>query len=368
MNRRTFFAGFLACALSGAGLAQDVRWRDTDGADVRVAMSTARDALASGCGSSPTSLCLRAGRFLLEGTFVLQDGSSGVLTFDQLTDASGVFYFKDLTDAQGVIKVLDVCGFAGTFWIFLGGLTDQEVHLRVTDTYSGSVRLYDNALKNPLLPVYDFAAFNSCAAGMCSYALASSGGSFTSGGGSGSVNVVAASGCAWNAISNASFLHVQPATHTGTGNGAVNFTVDANTGSARSGTLTVAGLTFTVSQAAAPGAGSQYDGSWSGTSTQGKAFTFTVVNGGITVFRFGYDFVGSGCSGNATTEITYSSPRLISGNSFTISGNASPNVPGYSISGTFTSSTQLVGTFSVSTISPPCANGSGSGSWSANKQ
>jgi hypothetical protein len=39
----------------------------------------------------------------------------------------------------------------------------------------------------------------------------------------------------------------------GTGNGTVSFTVAANTGAARSGTLTIGGQTFTVTQAAPVG-------------------------------------------------------------------------------------------------------------------
>jgi hypothetical protein len=66
---------------------------------------------------------------------------------------------------------------------------------------------------------------------------------------SGSVAVTAGSGCAWTATSNASWLTITSGA-SGTGNGTVAFTIAANTGSARSGTLTVAGQTFTVNQAA----------------------------------------------------------------------------------------------------------------------
>ena len=64
------------------------------------------------------------------------------------------------------------------------------------------------------------------------------------------VSVTAASGCAWTAASNASWIRITSGSN-GTGNGTVVFSVDANTGAARTGTLTIAGSTFTVSQAAA---------------------------------------------------------------------------------------------------------------------
>jgi hypothetical protein len=51
---------------------------------------------------------------------------------------------------------------------------------------------------------------------------------------------------AWSASANASWLHTSAA---GTGNGLATFTIDANPGATRSGTLTIAGLTLTVTQA-----------------------------------------------------------------------------------------------------------------------
>ena len=56
--------------------------------------------------------------------------------------------------------------------------------------------------------------------------------------------------CAWTAVSNASWIAVTSSAG-GTGEGQVTFSVAANTGAARNGTLTIAARTFTVAQAAA---------------------------------------------------------------------------------------------------------------------
>ena len=64
---------------------------------------------------------------------------------------------------------------------------------------------------------------------------------------SGTVAVTTAAGCAWTAVSNNSFITVTSGA-TGSGNGTVGFSVAANTGAARTGTLTIAGQTFTVTQ------------------------------------------------------------------------------------------------------------------------
>ena len=83
----------------------------------------------------------------------------------------------------------------------------------------------------------------------CSFSLASTGQSFEAAGGAGSVSVTAnASDCRWTAVSNASWITVA-AGGSGSGSGSVTFTVAANSGAARSGSLTIAGQTFTVTQA-----------------------------------------------------------------------------------------------------------------------
>ena len=68
--------------------------------------------------------------------------------------------------------------------------------------------------------------------------------------GNGSVELVASSGAAWTAASNAPWLHVAAASTSGTGSAIIQFSYDANpNASAQSGTLTIAGLTLTVTQA-----------------------------------------------------------------------------------------------------------------------
>ena len=88
--------------------------------------------------------------------------------------------------------------------------------------------------------------------GSCSFAIDPTTQIFESAGGTGSVNVTAPSGCGWIATSNASWLQITSGA-SGTGNGAINFMVAPNTGSLRSGALTVAGRVFTVEQAGAGG-------------------------------------------------------------------------------------------------------------------
>ena len=89
--------------------------------------------------------------------------------------------------------------------------------------------------------------------GTCSFSINPTSASFAAAGGSGSVSVTTTAGCNWTAVSNNSFITVTSGA-SGSGNGTVNYSVAANTGSlSRNGSLTIAGLTHSVTQAGAGG-------------------------------------------------------------------------------------------------------------------
>ena len=62
------------------------------------------------------------------------------------------------------------------------------------------------------------------------------------------VAVTAGTGCTWTAVSNNAWITVTGGA-SGTGNGTVTYSITANTGAARSGTITIGSQTFTVNQA-----------------------------------------------------------------------------------------------------------------------
>jgi hypothetical protein len=89
----------------------------------------------------------------------------------------------------------------------------------------------------------------SQAAVACTYTIAPAGQSIAGEGGNGSTIVTAAATCAWTAVANVPWITIVSG-GSGTGNGAVAFTIAPNPGpGARSGTLTVAGQIYTVAQA-----------------------------------------------------------------------------------------------------------------------
>ena len=84
----------------------------------------------------------------------------------------------------------------------------------------------------------------------CLYVLGPQSAEVEAGGGAGIFEVNTAENCPWTAASNDAWVHVT-AGRTGSGEGAVNFTVDPNPGPARTGSIVAGGRLFTVSQRAA---------------------------------------------------------------------------------------------------------------------
>ena len=144
----------------------------------------------------------------------------------------------------------------------------------------------------------------------CTFAIAPASQSVAAGGGTGSVSVTAGAGCPWTAVANAGWLQVTSGS-SGSGNGTVGYTADANTAQTpRSGTLTIAGKTFTVTQSAA--AACTYDiaprsanypqagGAASVAVTAGAGCAWTATRG------VAWITINGGASGSGNGTVTYS--------------------------------------------------------------
>ena len=133
-----------------------------------------------------------------------------------------------------------------------GTLTEVTLAGTILATYSGYGSVF--GMRTAFVPAslmffttgsYSIEAYPSCAA-----SLSSTGASFSPAGGSGSVNVTTDSTCTWAAVSNADWIITKSAATAG--GGTLDYSVSSNPGSARTGTITIAGMTFTVTQASFP--------------------------------------------------------------------------------------------------------------------
>jgi hypothetical protein len=84
----------------------------------------------------------------------------------------------------------------------------------------------------------------------CSYVISPTSATYTPSGGSGSVTLTATSGCYWAVQSLANWITITSTPLYGIGSGTINYSVAANTGSAQTGYINIAGQTFTVTQCA----------------------------------------------------------------------------------------------------------------------
>ncbi|MGD0486915.1 MAG: fibronectin type III domain-containing protein [Syntrophorhabdales bacterium] len=86
----------------------------------------------------------------------------------------------------------------------------------------------------------------------CTYSISHTSGSFAASGGTGSVGVTTQSGCAWTAVSAASWMTITSG-GSGTGSGTVRYSLAANTTtSSLTAVSTIAGHAFTVTEAGVP--------------------------------------------------------------------------------------------------------------------
>ena len=165
----------------------------------------------------------------------------------------------------------------------------------------------------PAIGPDDLAGLNfiypSGASTTCTYSINPTSASAASGAGSGSVAVTTQAGCSWTATSNSGFLGISSGS-AGSGSGSVGYTVTANpAGSTRSGTLTIAGQTFTVSQSAAActysitppvASASAAGGSASVSVSAGSGCAWTAAS------NSGFIAITSSTSGSGNGTVTYS--------------------------------------------------------------
>lgn len=342
-------------------------FRGDDGSTQTSIYSFSADTVAqpqAACTGNATTLCLLGGRFKVQVAWrVLSQGTSGAGQAVSVTSDTGYFWFFSASNIELVLKVLDGRAFNNAIWVFFGALSDVEYTITVTDLVTGDVKTYTNA-QGTLASVADTSAFSS--ASNCNYSISTPGSSVGVAGGPGSVGVVVPGGCRWIATSNDSWITINSGTP-GNGNGTVAFSVAPNSGGLRTGTLTVAGQTFTVTQSGS--FAGLYNGSWSGVTSQGKAISFTIASDAFT--KFSIAFAGTGCLIETGSTLTFVTPKPLTGDTFTIAiTGAPPSSLSFTVNGTFNSATSASGSgsFTFSQTSPlPSCSASGSATWTATK-
>lgn len=112
---------------------------------------------------SPTTLCLKRGRFVVDAdwrNFAGVSGSARVVA--HRSGDSGLLWFFGADNWEMLVKTLDGCRINGHFWVFAAAATNVEYTLRVTDTLTGGTKKYSNPRGNTAAAVTDTRAFYAC--------------------------------------------------------------------------------------------------------------------------------------------------------------------------------------------------------------
>lgn len=175
--------------------------------------------------SAPTPVCA----FTLSSDSVSVPSEGGASTVQISTDPACAWSITGLTAWTTLESPANGTGPATVRFAVLPNAEPAPRHARVT--VAGRTFTIDQA-----------------GAAACAFSIAPEQQAFDEEGGTGQVQVTTAGGCAWTATSNAAWIRIT-ANAEGTGPASVTYTIPPNSATAsRSGTLTVAGRTVTITQ------------------------------------------------------------------------------------------------------------------------
>jgi hypothetical protein len=244
--------------------------------------------------------------------------------------------------AAGGRTTATVTGMPGCNWTTTSNVTWIVIESGATGSGSGSatflVQANSGAARSGVVTVAGKSIAVQQDAASCTYAISPSSASVTSAAGSGSFALTSNfSSCPWSITSSAAWLTVSSAM-SGSGSATISYSVAANSGGARSATLTVGGQTFTVSQSAAPCAYSIAPSSASAPSTASSGSFNLTAN----VSSCPWSVTSSAAwltvtpptSGNGSATIAYnvaansgeirSATLTVAGQTFTVTQSAAP--------------------------------------------
>jgi hypothetical protein len=216
-----------------------------------------------------------------------------------------------------------------------GGRVDLAIAANTGAARTGSATIAGRA----------FTVNQAAVAAPCSYTIAPTSLAAPDTASTSAVEVTSAMGCAWTAVSQVPWITVTMGA-SGNGNGRVDLAIAANTGAARSGTVIIAGRTYTVNQAAPP-APCSYAIAPTSVNAPDTASTSAVdvtAQSGCAwtaVSQAQWITVTTGASGNgngrvelaiaANTDVARSGTVIIGGQTYTVNQAAAPTPCSYTL-------------------------------------
>jgi hypothetical protein len=187
--------------------------------------------------------------------------------------------------SDAFLTKINAAGSAITFSTYLGGSQSDQARGVALDPLARAYLVGQTASNNfaaaaALQPAYGGGSNDAFVSiiSTCDFAF-SQPGLWAATGGSGSLSINTTPECGWTAASNSGWITVDPPT-SGVGNGSISYSVAANTGPTRTGSLTIGGQTVDITQAGVPALSVTLSNTGSFVQGQmGAAYTITVSNG-----------------------------------------------------------------------------------------
>jgi hypothetical protein len=196
-------------------------------------------------GQSAAGVLSSGGSFSLEGGFWTSSnngGGTGITISGNITSNS--------TPLQNVVVSL-------TGSATLSTITDSSGNFLFPNLASGGSYTVTPAFSNYAFTPPSYTLANATtnqtanfSAVQCSSSVSPNGTSAPVGGGNSSIEITASPGCTWTAVTTDAWITITSAA-TGSGAGTVSYSVAENTGARRTGSITVAGQNFLITQAGA---------------------------------------------------------------------------------------------------------------------
>lgn len=209
----------------------------------------------SGNGSGPVSYSVAANTATASRTGTLTiAGSTHTVTQAGVACSFSISPSSLSVGAGGAAGSVAVTTTAGCGWTAGSGASWVTITSGATGTGSGTSGFTvaantGSAARSATLTVAG-KPFTVNQAGICTYTVSPLLVSVTATGNGGTLTVTTQAGCAWTSASSVSWLTIS--SPSGTGNGNSFWTAAANSGTARTGIITIAGKTVTVSQSGKP--------------------------------------------------------------------------------------------------------------------
>lgn len=126
-------------------------------------LATAPFTPAAACNAGGDAVLLENGRFRVDVCWRTADGASGTGKLAQRQGIGATLWFFDPSNPELFLKILDACVPPfDRYWVFVAGLTNVEVTVKVTDLARGFSNTYHNPQGTTMASVADTGSFATC--------------------------------------------------------------------------------------------------------------------------------------------------------------------------------------------------------------